>query len=98
MNSELMQRFQAAAETIRQRVGEAEIGVILGSGLGDYVDALEDAKYIDYKDINRLRRFINERGKILPRRMSGNCAKHQRQLSEAIKRARAIALLPFTVD
>ena len=51
MNSKLMQRFQAAAETIRQRVGEAEIGVILGSGLGDYVDALEDAKYIDYKDI-----------------------------------------------
>ena len=59
------------------------------------VDKIE---YIDYKDINRLRRFTNERGKILPRRMSGNCAKHQRQLSEAIKRARAIALLPFTVD
>ena len=53
---------------------------------------------VDYKDINRLRRFTNERGKILPRRMSGNCAKHQRQLSEAIKRARAIALLPFMVD
>ena len=51
MNSELMQRFQQAAETIRSRVGEAEIGVILGSGLGDYVDALQDAKYIDYKDI-----------------------------------------------
>jgi len=50
-NTTLMQRFQAAAETIRQRVGEAEIGVILGSGLGDYVDALQDAKYIDYKDI-----------------------------------------------
>ena len=46
-NTTLMQRFQAAAETIRQRVGEAEIGVILGSGLGDYVDALQDAKYID---------------------------------------------------
>ena len=59
------------------------------------VDKIE---YIDYKDVNRLRRFINERGKILPRRMSGNCAKHQRQLSEAIKRARAIALLPYTVD
>ena len=98
MSSETMQRFQAAAETIRQRVGEAEIGVILGSGLGDYVDALQDAKYIDYKDINRLRRFTNERGKILPRRMSGNCAKHQRQLSEAIKRARAIALLPYTAE
>ena len=55
-------------------------------------------EYIDYKDVNRLRRSINARGKILPRRMTGNCAKHQRQLSEAIKRARAIALLPYTVD
>ncbi len=59
------------------------------------VDKIE---YIDYKDVNRLRRFTNERGKIRPRRMSGTCAKHQRQLSEAIKRARAIALLPYTVD
>ena len=55
-------------------------------------------EYIDYKDVNRLRRFVNERGKILPRRMSGNCAKHQRQLSEAIKRARAIALMPYSVE
>ena len=55
-------------------------------------------EYIDYKDVNRLRRFVNERGKIMPRRMSGNCAKHQRQLSEAIKRARAIALLPYTAE
>ena len=47
---------------------------------------------------SRMRRNINERGKILPRRMSGNCAKHQRQLSEAIKRARAIALLPYTAE
>jgi len=53
---------------------------------------------IDYKDLNRLRRFITERGKILPRRMSGNCAKHQRQLSIAIKRARHVALLPYTSD
>ncbi|MBQ7455589.1 MAG: 30S ribosomal protein S18, partial [Clostridia bacterium] len=45
-----------------------------------------------------LRRYVNERGKIMPRRMTGTCAKHQRQLSEAIKRARAIALLPYTVD
>jgi small subunit ribosomal protein S18 len=59
------------------------------------VDKIE---YIDYKDVNRLRRFVNERGKITPRRMSGNCAKHQRQLSEAIKRARAIALMPYSVD
>ena len=54
--------------------------------------------YIDYKDVNRLRRYMTERGKIMPRRMSGNCAKHQRQLSEAIKRARAIALLPYTAE
>lgn len=59
---------------------------------------VEKVQHIDYKDVTRLRRFTSERGKILPRRMSGNCAKHQRQLSEAIKRARAIALLPYTVD
>ena len=55
-------------------------------------------EFIDYKDVNRLRRYISERGKISPRRMLGTCAKHQRQLAEAIKRARAIALLPYTVD
>jgi small subunit ribosomal protein S18 len=59
------------------------------------VDKVES---IDYKEINKLRRYITERGKILPRRMSGNCAKHQRQLTAAIKRARAIALLPFTAE
>ena len=53
---------------------------------------------IDYKDIVKLRRYTTERGKILPRRISGNCAKHQRQLSEAIKRARAIALMPYSVE
>ncbi len=55
-------------------------------------------EHIDYKDLARLRRFVTERGKILPRRMSGNCAKHQRQLSIAIKRARHIALLPYSAD
>jgi len=59
------------------------------------VDKIE---FIDYKDINRLRRFTNERGKIVPRRMSGNCAKHQRQLSESVKRARVVALLPYIID
>ena len=59
------------------------------------VDKIEN---IDYKDAARLRRFITERGKILPRRISGNCAKHQRQVTVAIKRARNIALLPFTAD
>jgi small subunit ribosomal protein S18 len=53
---------------------------------------------IDYKDVPKLRRYTTERGKILPRRISGNCAKHQRQLTLAVKRARMIALLPFTAE
>jgi small subunit ribosomal protein S18 len=53
---------------------------------------------IDYKDIKRLRNLITERGKIIPRRISGNCARHQRQLGTAIKRARNIALIPFTAE
>ena len=54
---------------------------------------------IDYKDVLKLRsRFISERGKILPRRVSGNCAKHQRKLTVAIKRARHLALMPYTQD
>lgn len=54
--------------------------------------------YIDYKDVPRLRKFISERAKILPRRISGTCAKHQRQLTTAIKRARQMALLPYISD
>lgn len=55
----------------------------------------EKVHYIDYKDVNRLKKFITEGGKILPRRMSGVCAMHQRELSNAIKKARIVALLPF---
>jgi len=53
---------------------------------------------IDYKEIRNLRYFVSERGKIVPRRISGNCASHQRQVTEAIKRARNIALLPFSAS
>ncbi len=53
---------------------------------------------IDYKDIGKLRKYVSERGKILPRRITGNCAKHQRALTVAIKRARHIALLAYTQD
>ena len=53
---------------------------------------------IDYKSTQRLQKYITERGKILPRRISGTCAKHQRQLTDAIKRSRNIALLPFTTE
>ncbi len=53
---------------------------------------------IDYKDTNKLKRYISERGKILPRRITGNCAKHQRALTVAIKRARHISLMPYVTD
>jgi len=55
-------------------------------------------EYIDYKDERKLAKFITEQGKIIPRRITGTCAKHQRQLTTAIKRARHIALLPFVSD
>ena len=53
---------------------------------------------IDYKDANKIKRHVTERGKILPRRVSGTCAKHQRALTVAIKRARHVALMPYTID
>lgn len=53
---------------------------------------------IDYKDVPRLRKYLSERAKILPRRVNGTCARHQRQLTIAIKRARHLALLPYTSD
>lgn len=59
------------------------------------VEKIED---IDYKDVVRLRKFITEKGKMLPRRMTGVCAKHQRVLAQAIKRARQMALLPYKAD
>lgn len=59
---------------------------------------VDKADVIDYKDIGKLKKHVTERGKILPRRISGNCAKHQRGLTLAIKRARNIALLPFTIE
>ena len=58
----------------------------------------DKATSIDYKDVNRLRKFVSERGKILPRRVSGCCAEHQRELTIAIKRERHVALMPFTAD
>lgn len=55
----------------------------------------DKAAKIDYKDVNKIRRFVTEKGKILPRRQTGVCSHHQRELAEAIKRARVMALLPF---
>ena len=59
---------------------------------------VEKIEYIDFKDVKTLQQFIPERGKILPRRISGTCALHQRKLQNAIKRARIVALLPFSAD
>lgn len=59
---------------------------------------VEKLAHVDYKDIDKLKKYVTERGKIVPRRVTGACAKHQRQLTRAIKRARIIALLPFRQD
>jgi len=59
---------------------------------------VEHVKAIDYKDVGRLRRFLSDRGRIEPRRRLGTCAKHQRALSQALKRARHLALLPYTAE
>ena len=58
----------------------------------------EKDNVIDYKDVAKLKRYVSERGKILPRRITGNCAKHQRALTVAIKRARHISLMPYVMD
>ena len=59
---------------------------------------VDKVETIDYKDVPRLRKFISDRSKILPRRVTGTCAAHQRELTTAIKRARHVALLPYTSD
>lgn len=59
---------------------------------------VDKVETIDYKDVPRLRKFISDRSKILPRRVTGTCAAHQRELTVAIKRARHVALLPYTSD
>ncbi len=59
---------------------------------------VDHVETIDYKDVAKLRRFISERAKILPRRVTGTCAYHQRELTTAIKRARQVALLPYSAD
>lgn len=59
---------------------------------------IERVEHIDYKEVSKLRRYLSDRAKILPRRMTGTCARHQRSLTVALKRARHMALLPFTAD
>ena len=59
---------------------------------------VDRVEVIDYKDVAKLKRYMSERGKILPRRITGTCAKHQRALTVAIKRARHVSLMPYTLD
>ena len=59
---------------------------------------VDKVEYIDYKDVAKLRKFTSDRAKILPRRVTGTCARHQRELTTAIKRARQVALMPYTSD
>lgn len=59
---------------------------------------VDKVELVDYKDVRRLRGFVSDRGKIVPRRISGSCARHQRQMTRAIRRARSMALLPYTAE
>lgn len=59
---------------------------------------VDKVEHIDYKDVNRLRKYLSERAKIIPRRVTGTCARHQRELTIAIKRSRQVALLPYVAD
>ena len=59
---------------------------------------VDKVDYIDYKDLGKLKKYLSDRGKILPRRITGNCAVHQRALTSAVKRARVIAFLPYITD
>lgn len=59
---------------------------------------VDKVTYVDYKNVAKIRRYVSDRGKILPRRVTGTCAKHQRKVTQAIKRARMIALLPFVAE
>ncbi|MDT8284668.1 MAG: 30S ribosomal protein S18 [Thermovirgaceae bacterium] len=59
---------------------------------------VDKVQHVEYKEVDKLKKFISERGKIVPRRVTGNCAKHQRQLTEAIKRVRYLALLPYSAE
>ena len=80
------------------RDGDGQTGVFRRGRRRGCSFCADDAQPIDYKDPQALRYFITDRGKVVPRRISGSCAKHQRELTLAIKRSRNIALLPFTAN
>ena len=85
--------FNKSADRARRRQGNG-----LRRRKKDCAYCFEEGKSIDYKDVASLKKFISERGKILPRRITGTCAKHQRELTVAIKRARHIALMPYVCE
>lgn len=105
MSEERVERREGAADSSREGQDDGERGPRrrrFGGG-GRYFPrrkvcgfCMDGVRAVDYKDVGRLRRYTSERGKIEPRRKTGTCAKHQRSLSVAIKRARHVALLPFT--
>ena len=83
------------AEDIKKRRLKEDKGFIVRKRVCRF--CVEKVKAIDYKDIQRISKSVTERGKIMSKRISGTCAKHQRQLAEAVKLARFVALLPYTV-
>ncbi len=92
----MAQRFAKGVKRVRRRKREKLDGPLFRKKFCRLCQEKVDS--IDYRDLKRLEKFITERGKIVPRRISGNCARHQRRVSSAIKRARHMALLPFVVE
>ena len=102
--------FDAFGRLLDWQVSEGIDAIVVGGTTGEgstltdeeHRDAIrfcvDKVAEIDYKDVAKLRKYISERGKILPRRITGNCAKHQRALTVAVKRARHVAIMPYVVD
>ena len=101
MAEETIEQVAVAEETVKTEVKETKKKFFKQHKNKKKVCAFcedKNCKFIDYKDANRLRKFVTEKGKIIPSRQTGTCARHQRELTVAIKRARNIALLPFSGD
>ena len=97
-NATAVARYTLAVDRRFKRDGEATADLIGCVAFGRQAEFAEENNEISYKDANKLKRYVSERGKILPRRITGNCAKHQRALTVEIKRARHMAIMPYVQD
>ena len=95
MSEEIMETVATPAQT-EEKVAPKKYKKVSRKKVCQF--CVDHAHEVDYKDVAKLKRYITEKGKILPRRQTGTCSKHQRELATAIKRARIMALIPFQAD